>query len=359
MIKVLVVEDSAVIASLIQMMLSAEADIEVVGHAHNGLEGVEMTKKLKPDIITMDIRMPVMDGFEATKRIMAECPTPILVVSASVNDEDLNITFNAINAGVLDVIEKPDGVTSHENYIKISHELVEKIRLLSEIKVITRKYDISKFQQSRLPNEKVQLKNKDGYHLLALATSTGGPQVIKVVLETLPEHFPLPVFIVQHISENFVEGYVNWLNDCSKLTVKLAADYEVVEPGHVYVAPTGLQMKVHCYENRYHIRLVKELSASGFVPSADVLFDSLSISAPKQVIAGLLTGMGSDGAAGLNNIYLQGGYTFIQDKASSVVFGMPGSAKELGCYYAELSPYEISNHVINLLNESMKKRGEE
>jgi len=329
MIRILIAEDSQVVAMLLKLILEPEPDMEIVGIAINGREAVQMAHDLKPDIITMDIRMPVMDGFEATRMIMANDPAPIVVVSSSVDDEEMRITFRAIEDGALAVIEKPRGI-GHPDFDSTRQELVDTVRAMAEIKVVRRKaiqptpMDPVDIFESAIP------QMTRAYELVALGSSTGGPQALRDILGTLPVGFPVPILIVQHISRGFIGGLVSWLQGNTLLNVKLGEDGEYLQPGTIYFAPDNFHLLARRNGHGLCIELTDSPAVSGFRPSATPLFQSLAKHCQGSAIAGLLTGMGGDGAQGLLEARRSGCQTFVQDEKSAVIYGMPGTAIALG-----------------------------
>ena len=235
MIRVLIVEDSPFIATTLKRVLESDPELQVVGIARNGKIGLEMTKMLLPDVITMDIRMPVMDGFEATKRIMTERPTPILVVSSSVNDEDLKICFNAVQAGALDVLEKPAGVTVGD-YRVVAGDLIRRVKLISEIRVFKHLF----FSQAMRRPERTKFGGAGGprrgrrprSNVFAIGASTGGPTALYQILTDLPRGTEALYFVTQHIAEGFGRGLAEWLTDQTTHTVRIPESGESREARH-------------------------------------------------------------------------------------------------------------------------------
>ncbi|PJA32690.1 MAG: chemotaxis response regulator protein-glutamate methylesterase [Zetaproteobacteria bacterium CG_4_9_14_3_um_filter_53_7] len=348
MIRILIVEDSIVVSMLLKGMLAAESDFEVVGHARNGEEGVRLARELKPDLITMDIRMPVMDGFEATCQIMSTNPIPIVVISSSVDAEELRITFRAIEMGALAVIEKPFG-PRHPDYEKGRHDMIQIIRAMAGVKVVRRNRKVGRVR----PDEVFQrtIKIRKSFELVAIGCSTGGPQVLKSILSELPASFPLPVVVVQHISRGFVQGLASWLNSVSPLHVKMAEQGEPLLPGFVYIAPDDKHLLV----TRHGSRLIASLSAAPpvgqFRPSATPLMQSVATACGEMAIGMLLSGMGDDGAAGLLELRQAKGHTLVQDQASSVVYGMPGSALKLDAVDEVVNLNEIPSYLQKVMVE--------
>lgn len=326
MIKILICEDSPVIAMLLKAIFEREPDFKVVGHARNGHECVQMAHLLKPNLITMDIRMPVMDGFEATRIIMSSEPVPIVVISSSVGDEELRITFRAIEEGALSVIEKPHGI-NHPDFEAIRRELVETVRAMADVKLIRR---ISRGKQRAAgiaitpPSPYVR-----AYELVAIGCSTGGPQVLQQVLSSLPVSFPAPIVIAQHISKGFVGGLVSWLSRHTLLHLKEAQQGESLLAGTVYFAPDDFHLLITRNSNGLAAQLKQDPPVNGFRPSATPLLQSAARTCAKNAIGAIFTGMGCDGADGLLALRRAGGHTIVQDRESAVVFGMPGAAVAL------------------------------
>ncbi len=327
MLRILIVEDSAVVAMLLKAILQQQPDMQVVGHARDGREGVQLARELKPDVITMDIRMPVMDGFEATRQIMDDCPTPIVVISSSVDNEELRITFRAIEEGALAVMEKPRGF-SHPDFEAIRRDLVDTVRAMSQVKMF-RRQKFTRPSGLDIYEKAIHQKTK-AYELLAIGCSTGGPQALHQIFSSLPVGFPVPVVVTQHISKGFVGGLVSWLADNTQLKVKLAEHGEALKPGTVYFAPDDQHLLVSRSSGGLIALLSSDAACNGFRPSVSPMFNSIVQACQHHAIGALLTGMGMDGADGLLALRRAGSHTVVQDEASSVVFGMPGAAVALG-----------------------------
>ncbi len=325
MIKILITDDSDTIAALLKSILEKEPDMQVIGWAKNGRQAVEMSRKLMPDLITMDIRMPVMDGFEATRSIMSQAPVPIVVVSSSVDDE-LQICFRAIEEGALAVIEKPQSVDP-KSFQAVSRKLVETVRAMAGVKVIRRH-----IRQAEIPVEiQPPLPGVQGYafEIIAVGCSTGGPQALQAILSALPAGFPIPIAVVQHMSQGFLHGMVDWLQKITPLKVKLAEDGEVLQPATVYFAPEDRHLALKRTAGGLAAVMSNAPPVGQFRPSATTLFQSAARVCGNRAVGLLLSGMGDDGATGLLEMRMAGAHTVIQDKESSVVFGMPGSALAL------------------------------
>lgn len=337
MIKVLIAEDSPVVREFLIHILGSDPDIRIIGTANDGEEALEAVKRCRPDVITMDIHMPKMNGLEATRRIMETFPTPIVVVSGSSDPRENMTTFRAMEAGALAVMRRPAGI-GHQDYDANAKELVQTVKLMAEVKVVRRWP-----QLRREPVLPVAAKPAAGQaaivKAIAIGASTGGPPVLQTILAMLPRDLPAPVLIVQHMASGFIAAFVEWLAQSSGLPVHVATHGEYLVPGHAYVAPDEFQMKV---EHGGRIVLTKDGPESGLRPSVSYLFRSLAEVYGGGVVAGLLTGMGRDGAEELRQLREKGAITFAQDKDSSVVHGMPGEAIRLDAATYVLAPDKIA-----------------
>ena len=353
MIRVLVVEDSAVTREYLAYLLGQDPALQVVGTARDGLEAVAQAERLKPDVILMDVYMPRMNGFEATRHIMERIPTPIVIVSASVLRDEVAMTFEALKAGALTVAQKPIG-PDHPDQAESVRRLVETVKLMAEVKVV-RRWPRSRDQGSgvrdrgelTVPRPLTPVPSPpQKIRLIAIGASTGGPQVVADILARLPRDLAAPVLIVQHIAPGFTAGLAEWLGQATPLGVKLAESGETTRPGTVYLAPEGSQMGI---TQAGGIRLTKGSADDGFCPSASYLFESAAEAYGGAAIGILLTGMGRDGAAGLKRLLEAGGVTIAQDEESCVIFGMPGEAIRLGAAQYVLPPQQISETICSLV----------
>ena len=341
MIRVLVTDDSAVTREYLAYLLGEDPALEVVGTTRDGLEAVEQVERLKPDVIVMDAYMPRMNGYEATRQIMERVPTPIVMVSASFSREEVAMTFEALKAGALTVVEKPGG-PDHPDYAEGARRLVETVKLMAEVKVVRRWPK----RERPVPPSPLPAKPDRKIRLIAIGASTGGPQVVAEILARLPPDLGVPILVVQHITPGFTAGLVEWLAQEARLTVKLAEPAESVRPGTVYLAPHGFQIGI---TTDGRIRLPKEPAEDGFSPSASHLFQSVAEAYGRSAIGILLTGMGRDGAKGLLRLREAGGVTIAQDKETSVIFGMPGEAVRLGAAMYVLSPEQIAGTIRSMV----------
>lgn len=343
MIKVLVVEDSPVVREFLIHILNADPGIQVIGSVSNGEEAIEAVKHCRPDVITMDIHMPKMDGMEATRRIMETSPIPIVIVSGSTDPHENTKMFRAMEAGALAVLIRPMGIGDPDHEASV-RELVQTVKLMSEVKVV-RRWPQKQPRPLLLSTPKGLAEKPTKVKVIAMGASTGGPPVLQTILAMLPRDFPLPVLIVQHIASGFVISFVEWLSQSSKLPVHIAVHGEHIAPGHVYVAPDEFQMKV---ERGGIIALTKDEPEHGLRPSVSYLFRSLAAGYAGEVAAVLLSGMGRDGAEELRLLKGNGAVTIAQDKDSSVVHGMPGEAIKLNAATYVLAPDKIAAVLIGL-----------
>jgi two-component system chemotaxis response regulator CheB len=341
-IRVLVVDDSPLICKVLTNILNLDPQIIVAAVANNGREAVEIVPRLKPDIITMDIDMPVMDGFEATQRIMAYNPTPILVVSSSVFKVGMDKVFKAISYGALDVLDKNELEIAGGN--ESGRILIEKIKFLSGIKVIH--HPLAKLHKERLTGILEVPEQKALDKMVAIVTSTGGPHALLEILKRFPKDFPCGIVVVQHITSGFVEGLVDWLDSECQLKVKIGGDSEEVRPGVAYVAPDSLHMRVG---EGGRIHLSDEPAYNGHRPSGDVLLESVAKIYGEGAVAVILTGMGRDGAMGMRAIKQMHGQTIAQDEKSCVVFGMPKAAIEMNAINKILPLESIAKEIAERL----------
>ncbi|MEE8319262.1 MAG: chemotaxis-specific protein-glutamate methyltransferase CheB [bacterium] len=324
MIKVLVVEDSAVVRDLLVHILHSDPDIEVVGTAGNGEEALKFVKRKRPDLILMDIHMPVMNGLEATRRIMESIPVPTVIVTSSFTENSVDKTFRAMEAGALGVLQKPQGIF-HEDYEKNVEDIISAVKLLSEIKVIKRTKD-GREEPLEWSPKTIKRKKVPRIDIITIAASTGGPPAIKRVLSELGKDLTVPVLIVQHIAQGFLEGFVNWLGASTGLPLHQGHHGTMVVPGNVYIAPCDVNMGI---SKRGKIIIDSEDDGRVQKPSASYLFNSVKEHYADAALGVILTGMGKDGAEELKKMRDKGSVTIAQDKETSVVFGMPGEAVQL------------------------------
>lgn len=327
-VRVLVAEDSISVRKRLVEVLGEDPDLHVVGEAADGKQAIELCQRLRPDVVTLDMMMPVMTGVAAAEYIMAYCPTPILVVSASVNRGELFRTYDALAAGAIDVLDKPTGREPDGAW---EARFRAAVKLIAKIKVITHPRAKLGFPvaPTGTPRAEVRPERAAPARLVAIGGSTGSPQAVVEILRALPADFPAPILLVIHINEPFGSAFAEWLDGQSALRVRYPREGEPLwdgRGGRVLMAPPGK----HLVLRHGALRLTSDPERHSCRPSVDVLFESLAHEAGHDAAACLLTGMGRDGAEGLRAIRDAGGFTIAQDEATSAVFGMPREAILLG-----------------------------
>lgn len=328
MIRVLVVDDSAVLRQSTKFILESDPDLKVIGEASNGVDALDQVDRLRPDVITMDIRMPKMDGLEAIRQIMAARPAPIVVVTSIDLDRELGVTTQATKLGAVSVLRRPESVAS-PSYRTFAASLIQQVKLMSSVKLVHRPLDgrESRNTVSAPTMPPVALNRTTKTEIVAIGSSTGGPAALHKLLTSLPGNFSVPVVVVQHISFGFVKGLADWLNDACQVHVKVGEHGERLQAGTVYIAPDDCHLLVDRFNK---VNLSSAEPVGGFRPSVTPLFQSTAHSYGAAAIGVILTGMGSDGAAGMLAMKQAGALNLAQDEASCVVFGMPKEAIALG-----------------------------
>jgi two-component system chemotaxis response regulator CheB len=345
MVNVLIVDDSPVARQLLEFILSRDPEIKVIGTAKDGEEAIRAVRDKKVDLVTMDINMPKVNGFDATRIIMETTPVPIIIITASENIHEIATSFQALEAGAVTLMSRPPGV-NHPKFETSAKLLVDAVKTYAEVKMVRR---IPQKRAGSIPQtflkEKTKIEPiKDGARIVAIGASAGGPVVIQTLLSGLKKGFPLPLVIVQHMTSGFGEGFAEWLKGTTGFPIHIAANGEYILPGHAYFAADGYQMGV---ANGNRITLTDAPPENGVRPSVSFLFRSIQQVYGNQAIALLLTGMGRDGADELKSLKDCGALTIVQDEQSSVVHGMPGEAIKLGAAMYVLSPEKI----VDVLNE--------
>lgn len=391
-IRVVVVDDSALMRRMITSLIERDPVIRVVGVARDGREAIAIVEELRPDIVTMDVRMPVMDGLATTEHLMAYCPTPILVLTASLASHEVDITFKMLHAGALEVLEKPHN-TGPLALERAGYDLVRRIKMLARVKVVTHlrgRRKLGEREMDQLPNMMPRLAEQAGlsrrpaalaqpdqarsatrpgltngarsdeqpapqtpqwdFPLIVIGASTGGPRVVHQILRDLPRGLSACVMVVQHIAAGFSVGMAEWLASASALPVHLAREGQPIRAGEVLVAPDQRDLMitptgtVHLNENPLLIQR----------PAIDVTMQAAAEVFGPQAIGVLLTGMGRDGAYGMLTIRRAGGHTIAQDESSSAIFGMPRAAIQLGAAIEVLSPPQIATRLVEVLVNSAR-----
>lgn len=312
MIRVLVADDSPTARALLSAMLSADPELSVVGQAADGLQAVEAAARLRPDVITMDIQMPNLDGIGATRRVMSQRPTPIVIVS-SLDVREIAISLEALRAGALALFPKPQGPGSAA-FERQRADLIATVKAMARV-------PLGKGRPAA-PRAPARVPERARAEVVAIAASTGGPAALHRIFTGLPASFPAPILVVQHLATGFAEGLAGWLDRATPLGVRVARDGEPLRPGVVYVAPDDR----HLGAEGGRVLLSDAAPVEGFRPAGSFLFESVARAYGPRACALILTGIGRDGVAGLPPIRKAGGLVLAQDEASSVVYGMPGAA---------------------------------
>jgi two-component system chemotaxis response regulator CheB len=343
-IRVLLVDDSPLALTILQRMLAASPEIQVVGTARNGREALALIPQLQPAVICTDLHMPVMDGLELTREVMLRYPRPMLVVSVSVQQDDTTNIFRLLEAGAVDVCPKPrSGLVTDDAHV--TQELIGKIKILSGV-VVFRKHRCASLTPVSPGHAQPAVIGPAAVRMVAIGASTGGPQALQTILTELPPDFPVPILCVQHISEGFLQGLVDWLASQCRLKVKIAQPGELALPGTIYFPQERTHLQID--DNG---RLMSSLAPplEGHRPSVTLTFQSMARSYGSAAVGILLTGMGRDGAEGMRAIAQVAGITIAQDEESCAVFGMPKQAIDLGAAQYILPLHEIARALTHLL----------
>ena len=348
--RVLVVEDSLVVQQLLTYIIGGDPRLEVAAIASSGEQALRLIERVKPDVVSLDIRLPGIDGFEVTSRIMRQHPTPIVVVASDV--DDLDIPMRALQAGALAVVEKP-GSMARADYDTVAGRLRTQLHCMSQVKVITQRFTQRQTHTGRLATQRplLPLPAPRRYQALGLVASTGGPAALVKLLNGLPANFPMPIFIVQHIGAPFVAGFASWLGSVCPFPVQLGQHGAHPQHGRVHVAPGGCHMTVETSG----IRLVDGDMVCGQKPAGDMLFSSLARTYGGAALGVLLTGMGEDGARGLLDMRKAGAYTIAEHASTAVIHGMPGTALQLGAALEELPLDKMANRLLELVSTGMEQ----
>lgn len=343
MIKVLIVDDSALIRRILTDILNTDDEISVVGTARNGKEALEKIEILKPDLVTLDIEMPIMDGITALQHIVSKYKIPVIMIS-TLSQEGAELTIKALDEGAVDFLPKPNNVfnLSKED---ISSDIINKIKAGANSKIIHA-------QPIELPLKDIKLKQKVDRgkkfnYIVSIGSSTGGPRALQNVLSRLPKDINASIVIAQHMPPKFTKSLADRLNSISEIIVKEAEEGEILEKGCAYIAPGDFHMRIVKEENNLVIRLNKSPKIMGLRPTVDNLMESVAEIKEYLKLGVILTGMGSDGAKGIMAIKKSKAYTIAQDEASSVVYGMPRASIETGLIDTVLPIHEIGDKISN------------
>lgn len=354
-IRVVVVDDSALTRRLIATLLEHDPGVRVVGVAANGREAIARVLELRPDVVTMDVHMPVLDGLATTEQLMAYCPTPILVITAPYTGGELDIGFKMLGAGALEVIEKP--AVNQGDFERASRDLVRRIKILARVKVVTHLRGRRRAEDEAPGTEEektvrslpaaallTRASARGCFPLVVIGASTGGPRVVHQIISALPRDFPAAVLVVQHIARGFSAGMAEWLAASAALPVQVAAEGQQLRPGEVLVAPDGRDLLITA-AGQVRLCLAPLLLQR---PSVDITMQAAAEVYGPRVTGVLLTGMGRDGARGLHAIRQAGGHTIAQEESSCAIAGMPRAAILLGAASEILPPGQIAARLVTL-----------
>ncbi len=346
-ISVIVVDDSALIRSLFSEMLSQAPDIEVIATAVDPYDAREKIKQLSPDVITLDIEMPKMDGLSFLEKIMTLRPMPV-VMASTLTQKGADETIRALEIGAVDYISKPQGSQTRSNLIPLQEELIDKVRAAAGVNLTGR-------TKARAEQETPRVIDFAGSssHIFAFGSSTGGVEALRDVFVTLPANCP-PIVMTQHMPKTFTTSFAARLDGLSQVTVSEAIQGARLKPGHAYLAPGDQHLKIRRVGGDYYCNLEKSPPVSGHCPSVDVLFQSVAEAAGAHAVGVIFTGMGKDGAQGLLRMRNAGAYTVGQNQASCVVYGMPRAAMEVGAVQKELALHDITRHILTYCESERK-----
>lgn len=351
-IRVLIADDSDVSRALLEHLLGRDPRLEVVGAVTDGREAISFLERDHADVIVMDIHMPRMDGFEATRRIMETHPLPIVMCTATNDSREVAISFRSMEAGAVACVAKPVS-PSHAEFEAITAELLQTVKLMSEVKVVRR---WPRGHNACAPTPAVMAQAPEcpsGLRVVGIGASTGGPPVLQSILSSLPKDFSLPVLIVQHIAQGFLNGLVDWLSHTTGWPVQVAVHGSCPLPGHAYLAPDDFHMGL---ARSGKIILSREPPICGLRPSVSYFFRTLAEVCGPDAIGVLLTGMGRDGADELKLMREAGAETIAQDRESSIVHGMPGEAIAIGAAGHILPSDRVADFLVSLVRRRIQSR---
>jgi len=343
-IRVMVVDDSAFMRKVISDILNEDKDINVVGTARNGKDALGKITKLFPDIITLDLEMPIMNGFSTLERIIKEYNIPVIILS-SLTTEGADMTLKALEMGAIDFVTKPNNLFNFNSETE-KKRIINKVKAVAGVKAV-KKSNSNKSNIMIKSHNKNVLKKSNLQYLVSIGTSTGGPKALQAVIPLIPKDFNGSIVIVQHMPKGFTKSLANRLNSISDITVKEAENGELVKKGYCYIAPGDLHMLVIEKNSELYISLNENNLVSGHRPSVDLLMESVADINSRKLVGVMLTGMGADGSRGIKKLFDNGGYTIAQNEETCVVYGMPKSAVNMGAINVELPLNEIADAIIS------------
>jgi two-component system chemotaxis response regulator CheB len=347
MIRVLIAEDSATCLSLLTEIIGSDSRLQLVATASHGAEAVRITRELRPDVVVMDIHMPVMDGFEATRQIMTDTPTPIVIVSGSIDVKQVAVSMHALRLGALALLPKPS-LVGDVDFDEMARQFTSSIHSMAGVRVV-RRWSPAPSTRTPPPPPLAAAAEPRPVELVAIAASTGGPGALYRIFSELPDDWPVPILVVQHIALGFVEGLAVWLDGASKLRVKVATANERMERGTAYLAPDDFHLGLR---DKRTLEISSAPPVAGFRPSGTHLFHSVAKHYGKKALGLVLTGMGDDGVPGLCAMHDAGAQVLAQDEESSVVFGMPGAAVAAGVTDVVLPLDMIAGRLVRLVGKT-------
>jgi two-component system chemotaxis response regulator CheB len=347
-IRVLVVEDSPTIRHYLKTIIDDTPQLQVVGTARDGVEAVHLIAEIKPDVVSMDVQMPVLDGLEATRQIMHQHPTPVVIVSGLV-DREIDLSFRALQAGALAVVPKPPS-RDDSRFEAHTRQLTNTLQAMAGVRVIRRwasAYEVNPPKDEKRFDTTHTLRPTP--EIIAVAASAGGPSALATLLGGFQSQLSIPMVVVQHMPGEFLVGLARWMRKFTDLNVQIAKDGETLEPGVVYFAPGNHHLRVVRNGTTFCAQVDAEAHGHRYQPSADVLFESVATATGERGVGIVLTGMGDDGAYGLGVMRGAGARTFAQDEESCVVFGMPAAAIERGAAERVMSAAQIASTLRKLV----------
>lgn len=347
-IRIVIADDSPTVRRYLTNLIDESTGMQVVGEAHNGEEAVQKVMQLRPDVVSMDINMPHIDGLEATRQIMVQCPTPVVVVSGLL-DNDIELSMDALDAGALAVIPKPPDRKNPQFTTKRDH-LLNTLKAMAAVSVVSRKERLQRELESQ---ELIQVNpvptRRISPEVVVIGASTGGPSALHHLLRDIPDDFPIPILIAQHMPPEFIAGLVNWLSSATTLDVVMAENDMILKRGMVVISPADYHLSIKRHDNHLITRLLEAPGIYRYQPSIDVLLNSVARVCGAAAIGLILTGMGDDGTNGLLAMHDAGAYTLAQDQHSSTVFGMPNAAIEAGAVQTVVALADLPSKLMKLL----------
>ena len=353
-IKVLIVDDSALIRMTLRKMLEKYPDIEIIGYAKNGKEALDFIERKRPDVITLDFEMPEMDGLTVLQKIM-EMPDPIPCIMVSAHAEKgSELTLKALDIGAIDFVTKPTALA--KDLDKLELELVEKIRaaVLVDLKKVKKRFIIPEVEKKKIeiprPEIKHEIPTTTKYKAVLIGISTGGPPALQEILPKFPSNFPIPIVVAQHMPPGFTKAMADRLNKLCPLNVVEANDGDILQKGKVFIGKAGYHVKIKKRGSIPYLNITKQPEDTLYHPQVDIMYETAAETLKGDVIAVIMTGMGSDGSKGLEKLKKVGAYVIAQDKETCAVFGMPRVAIEKGLVDKVVSLHAIPEEIIKKLN---------